>query len=61
MHREENESHKQAAARIVSKLGLWELSDESLFPVLAVVCMSRVIHNFGCSPNPFALPQHLKT
>jgi hypothetical protein len=40
---------------------LWELSDESLFPVLAVVCMSRVIHNFGCSPNPFALPQHLKT
>jgi hypothetical protein len=38
MHREENESHKQAAARFVTECGVQELSQKSLSLVPTIVC-----------------------
>jgi hypothetical protein len=38
MHVEEHESHKQAAARFVTKCGLQELLRKSLAPVPRIVC-----------------------
>jgi hypothetical protein len=61
MHGEENESHKQAAARFVTECGLQELSQESLSSSLTVVCKVQSHLSFLTAlKKRFVLPQHRK-